>query len=297
MTSAVPKWTGKGKGTPLGYLSFILMVRFLGLLPAYCLLAVVTLRYLVTEKKARSAIRSLRMRLGLRTSLADIYRHFYRFGESLIDRFAFLLLDKPPFTYTSINGEAMVAAAAEGKGVIVLGAHVGNWEIAGNLLNQRIGAPVNVVVLDAEKESLQRVMKRALDERRMKIIAITPHTSDASIQIVNVLRQGEIVAMLGDRVLGETGERIDFLGAPALFPTGPFALAAVTGAPLITTAMVKTARHHYTFTAWEPIRLRDVPRERRSEAITQAMRRYVSIVEEMVRSHPLQWYNFYDIWG
>jgi predicted LPLAT superfamily acyltransferase len=290
-------WSGQGTGTSLGNRFFMVVLRFCGVLPAYALLFFACVSYAVADRRTAAALNGLRGRLGLRTNLLARYRHIYCFGMNLIDRFSFLLRSRSPFAFTCINEEYISAALAAGRGCILLGAHAGNWEIAGNLLASRLAAPVSVVLLDAEREALQRVYAPALAQRRVKLIAVSPGTPDASVEIMARLRAGEIVAMLGDRHLGENCERIPFLGVPARFPRGPFVLAALSGAPLIPVFALKSGLRSYTFVAHDPISIVDVKRSERDAAIRAAMERYVRILEDVVRSHPYQWYNLYDFWS
>lgn len=289
------RWSGRGKGTSLGNRFFMVLIRVFGVLPAYLFLFPACLTYALLDRSSKRALRSYRAALGMPGGFWSLYRHFYCFGMSMVDRFSFLVLRGSPFAYTCIDEERIAAAAAQGAGAILLSAHVGNWEIAGNLLYDRLEVPINVLMLDAEREALQRVYQPALDRRRFKAIAIVPNAPDAMVETVARLRQGELVCLLGDRLLDGRGMTVPFLGRPARFPIGPFAVAALTGAPVIPVFTLKTGLRHYTFTAREPIHV-PADRERRDEAIREALQRYVAHLEEVARRHPYQWYNFYDFW-
>ncbi|MBD3243648.1 MAG: hypothetical protein GF331_23865 [Chitinivibrionales bacterium] len=289
------QWSGRGKGTSLGNRFFMVLIRALGVLPAYAFLIPACLSYALFDRPSRQALRTFRSALGRRCGFTALYRHFYCFGMSLVDRFSFLVLRRCPFTYTCNGEERIAAAAGERNGVILLSAHVGNWEIAGNLLNDRLDVPINVLMLDAEREALRRVYQPALEKRRFRAIAIVPNAPDAMVETVARLRQGEIVCLLGDRLLDGRTMTAPFLGRPARFPIGPFAVAALTGAPIIPVFTLKTGLRHYTFTAYEPITV-SADRRNRDDAIRRGLARYVAILEEIVRMHPYQWYNFYDFW-
>jgi predicted LPLAT superfamily acyltransferase len=295
MTQA--SWDGKGTGSAAGNKSFLWIIRHLGIVPAYLLLLPVCLSYALTDEKTKTALSAFRQKLGLESPLLPLYRHILSFGMSLVDRMAFLLRSKSPFTYDCINEEYITGTIAQGKGAILLGAHVGNWEVAGNLLVDRIQTPVHAIMLDAEREELQAVYRPAMDQRRIHIIPMSANGLDTVVQAMACIRKNEILALLGDRVLDQQSERIPFLGSPAAFPKGPFVLAALTGAPIIPVFALKKGLFHYRFVGYEPIVVKPDSEQDRDRAILQAMKTYVSILEKVTRENPFQWFNFYKFWG
>ena len=114
------------------------------------------------------------------------------------------------------------------------------------------------------------------------------------VAVKNALNANGLVCMHGDRIAGQKGERHDFLGRKVTFPIGPFAVAALTGAPIIPVVVVKSGLFKYTFEAFEPMQCATGSREDRQKLIFSAMERYVGILESIVGKHPLQWFNFYD---
>jgi predicted LPLAT superfamily acyltransferase len=291
------QWTGEGKGSSAGNRFFIRLIRLVGVLPAYAFLLPACVSYTLFDRSTKESLRAFRRRLGRpRVGLLTMYRHFLAFGMSLIDRFAFLIRRRSPFRYRCIGEDRIADAVAEGHGVILLSAHVGNWEIAGNLLHDRLGVPINVIMLDREREALQQIYREATDQRRFRAIAIVPDSPDAMVETVNRLRNGEVVCLLGDRLLDGRQERVPFLGGDASFPVGPFVLSALTGAPIVPVFTLKTGLLHYTFTAYDAIRVPGA-RSHRDEAITESLESFVRLLETIVRSRPYQWYNFFDFWA
>jgi predicted LPLAT superfamily acyltransferase len=217
---------------------------------------------------------------------------------SLIDRYAYLITQKSFFTFSTNNEDFIENEVKKGKGVILLGAHFGNWELAGNLLQGRLNTKVNFLMFDAESKEMKDALRKTAENRSVNIIFVGNETSDTTIALVNALNRGEIVCLHGDRVLGEQRfEEVDFLRKIARFPTGPFVLSAATAAPVIPIFSVKTGLLNYTFTALEPIRFDTVSRNERQEKIHDAVVAYASALEAMVRKYPLQWFNYYNFWG
>ena len=99
------------------------------------------------------------------------------------------------------------------------------------------------------------------------------------------------MALQGDRALGNRGDvSVPFFGAPARFPLGPFVLARASGAPVVPAFCVMNADGRYAIEVGTPVRV-GVEGER------PALTHWVGVLEGMVRSHPEQWFNFFDPWS
>ena len=172
-------------------------------------------------------------------------------------------------------------------GMISLTAHVGNWEMAGRLLAARSARPTHVVVAPEEIQALERWVRRDGDGVRF-----VPRTAPTvSLQLVAALRRGEVVAVQGDRALGTRGDAlVPFFGRPAPFPLGPFILARALRVPLAPAFCMLGPDHRYTVTMPEPLTVAAGGEE-------EALRAWVARLEETVRRHPTQWFNFFDIWN
>ena len=291
------KWTQRAGGNHLGIRFFIWIISRTGLLPAYFFLIFASFQYVLLDRKTKKHLREYRSALGLRTTLVSYFCHFYSFGMSLIDRYAHLLSSRPLFRYDSINEELINEQLARGKGVILLGAHVGNWEIAGNVLQQRMNVPINLLMYDAESERVKQVVSSAVERRNVNVIFVSQDSPDSIIEVVNALKRGEIICMHGDRVLGtQRSEIVSFLGKQARFPSGPFSIAAMTGAAVIPFFSVKTGWRHYTFSAFEPVIIDNSDREIRQRKICDAVKHFSISLETIARRYPHQWYNLYNFW-
>jgi predicted LPLAT superfamily acyltransferase len=294
--SAVP-WNGASKGSAAGHWFFFKLISLFGLWPAYALLVFVALRYALVDRDAGRAVRAVRQHLGKKTSFADIYRHFFSFGMSLVDRHAFLIGRQSLFTFETIREDLIVSALEGKKGAILLGAHVGNWELAGNLLSDRIKADIYYVMVDAEKSDIRSVSNHALSQRRVKPLFVGQDGLELVLSVRNAIKNNGLVCMHGDRTFGQRGASHSFLGENVTFPIGPFAIAASTGAPIIPIVVTKSGISKYTFKAFAPMQFDGVTAENRDNYIFTAMERYVGILEQIVKEHPLQWFNFYNFWA
>jgi predicted LPLAT superfamily acyltransferase len=109
--------------------------------------------------------------------------------------------------------------------------------------------------------------------------------------LVGALRRGEVVALQGDRALGTRGDvTVDFFGAPATFPLGPFVLARAARVPMLPAFCLLGHDLRYTVVIAEPIHVA-LGEE------TAALARWARILETAVRRAPEQWFNFFDVWS
>ncbi|MBD3393167.1 MAG: hypothetical protein GF410_14200, partial [Chitinivibrionales bacterium] len=289
---------GRSRGSAAGNWVFMRLIVLFGPLPAYALLCLVALGYAVFDRETRRAIRGFRAHLGLPTRFVHIYRHVYSFGVNLIDSLAFLAGKQDFYRFSSEGEDLLVDLLGKGKGLILLSAHVGNWEVAANLLPNNRDITVNVAMLDNEREQIRRVFKPATEKRQVNIIPVNGDPLDIMIRMRAALGRNETVCILGDRVRGaEDSQAVSFLGEPAAFPRGPFAVAAITGAPVVTVLTLKKGLRHFHHRAVATYDFDGVSRAGRAARVTDAMREYVRVLEQAARERPYQWYNLYDFWS
>jgi|WetSurMetagenome_2_1015567.scaffolds.fasta_scaffold00185_24 predicted LPLAT superfamily acyltransferase len=297
MTSS-PAWDGTSRGSATGTGIFVKLVSLFGVAPAYALLVFVSLYYALFDKKSAAAVRALRSHLGMGDSLAHRFGHCFSFGMSLIDKYAFLSGRTNFFRFESHREDFITAALAQGRGAILLGAHVGNWEIAGNLLSDRLGAPIHYLMMDSEKPEMKKLFGKALNNRRINVIPVGEGGLDLVIAVRNALRENGLVCMHGDRAVpGQKTQKHNFLGEDVPFPLGPFAIAAATGAPVIPIVVTKSGLRKYVFKGYAPILFEGITPENRDKFIFTAVERYVGILEQTVKAKPYEWFNFYDFWN
>jgi lauroyl/myristoyl acyltransferase len=172
-------------------------------------------------------------------------------------------------------------------GVVSVTAHVGNWEMAGRLLAGRTRRRTHVVVAPEAVGGLERWVRR--DGDGVRFVARGP--VGVGVELVAALRRGEVVALQGDRAIGTRGDvLIPFFGRPAPFPLGPFILARAAGVPVVSAFCLLEPDDRYAIRMAPPVSV-----ERGGEV--DAARQWVGVLEEIVREHPTQWFNFFDVWN
>ena len=292
------RWDGRSRGGSVGNWIFVTIARKIGLRIAYLLLLPVAFYYVIFAAKAVKASRSYLWRVGLGGSwlqrARNSFRHFVQFGKVLLDRVVVIGGDASRFEFALDGTEHIESALREGRGVLIISAHVGGWELAAHVL-QRVNVPVNVVASTDEAPQVRAFFDRVFRDRSFSVISLDG-TSAPSFAIMAALARGEIVAMHGDRAIGSPTETLPFLGEPARFPRGPHLLAAITGAPVVHTFVAREGEFRYRFRAYPPEKLACLRRDERERIVTDSIRRFIAHLEETIRMYPLQWFNFYDFW-
>lgn len=225
------------------------------------------------------------------------WKMFHLFGCAWVDLFRFAQLGQEEIfreVHEIAGREHLEAAHARGKGVILLTAHLGCWELGGVFL-RHLGMPLSVVYVPdafADVEAARQILRKVsgVDE-----IPIRPQDTLASLPVLRALRDNRVVAMQGDRDFNDRGEVFEFFGAPAPFPTGPFHLARMTGAALVPCFIAYSSDKKFSL-ALEPMITVEASARREAD-VRSAMARWIPTLENALRRWPLQWFTFYDFWA
>lgn len=285
-------WKGQSRGTVLGYRIFFFTLRVFGIRGAYLLLRLVAFYYfLFAWKVVRIQYRYFRTvhGFGWWKSYWSVYSNLVQFGQTLIDK-TVVMSGKTDIPFEIIReGEHKIGEALqEGKGVLLISAHLGNWEAAGQLLN-KFDTTVNLVMMDLERQRLKSYLDSVMSGRKLNIISIGNDLSHL-VAIKQAFARNEIVALHGDRFAeGQRTLSFPFFGRPANFPLGPFILASKFKVPTLYVFCMKEKDLRYHFYAYDSGEIGSKP-----ELLLQ---RFVSLLSEKVKAYPQQWYNYYDFWA
>lgn len=293
-------WSSRSVGSKLQNQSFHLLLRVGGLRAAYALLYPVVAWYTLCRPSVR---RRGSYYLGRRFPgksllgrLSDSYRHQLVFGKALVDRAAVGLLPPGAITATLREREVLLDLLREGRGLILLISHVGSWQAMMPALSL-LKTPVNLLIQREEGDVDRHYFELRGEDCPFRIIDPRGYLGGA-IEMVAALKRGEVLCVMGDRVFGDARGvlPVDFLGAPAPFPTGPYKIAAATGAPIAVLFSVKTGAATYQMVFAGVLR---VPERagRGAQGYRPFVESYVKLLEGCVREHPFQFFNFFDMWA
>jgi KDO2-lipid IV(A) lauroyltransferase len=225
-----------------------------------------------------------------------IYRTIWSFGWCLNERHERLTMTRP-FHIEAEGIEIWDEVARPGRGLVLVTAHLGNYEVGSMLPAQLRGRQVHLVREPEADEQAQDFLQEVLAGFTQSRYT-THFQSDDPLQgmeLLDALRRGEIVAMQGDRP--RTGSRsIDatLFGRPFPLPPGPAALARIADVPLLPVFVFREGRRRYRVVFRPPIR---APRtDDRAADLETAMRRVAAEVEWAIRRAPHQWFCFRRLW-
>lgn len=288
------QWDGKSKGTLLGYKIFVFLIRKLGVRMAYGLLIFVSLYYfLFYPSNFREIYYYLRHRQGYGAVRAffSVYRTYFVFGQTIIDKIAINVGLRDRFTYEFDGIENLKEVLTEKKGGILISAHVGNFEISERFFSELdFSFQINQVTVDREVSVIKEYLDSIAEKSAIKYIYIKEDLSHV-FDINEALFSNELICFTGDRYFeGSKVMRAQFLGKEAVFPAGPFLLASRLGVPIIFVYVMRERNLHYHLYA----RRAESVKRRDAQSVLEA---YVQSVEMILKRYPLQWFNFFDFWG
>ncbi|MBS1213499.1 MAG: lipid biosynthesis acyltransferase [Proteobacteria bacterium] len=263
--------------------------------------------YFAVSAPARNASRDYLRRLGLyfpelgiRGSWWDSYRHFIAFGENLLDKIVVWLGKLDPQQIQFHNRQLLVDMLDQGRGAILLGAHIGNLELCRALADLRGYIRLNILVHTKHAEKFNRLLGSV--ERgaaNIELIQVTELNPAVAIRLHEKIQRGEFLVLVGDRipVTGGRTVRARFLGEEAEFPQGPYLLASLLQCPVYTLlSYPQGGRYHiYLDLFAESVR---VPHRQpqRDAMLAELAQRFATHLEVHCRKAPLQWFNFYRFW-
>lgn len=210
------------------------------------------------------------------------YRHLAR--EGLMTFRLSRMPEEEVFSRTSVEGiDDLRRALGQGKGVVVVSAHLGNWEIGAAALAVR-SIPVDVIAFRQKNPLFDHDLVSS--RRRLGVGVIVK--GDAARTAFESLRSGRVVATAADQNIRHRGVFVDYFGTPAATPKGPALFALRTGAPIFLGIALRQpgARASYRVVLTRVPTERDHGERTNVQSITE---RYTALLESYVRRTPEQY--------
>jgi len=218
-------------------------------------------------------------------------RVFRNFAKYLVDFFRFSKLDNE-YIKENIkieNRHYIDEVLSHGRGVIMVTAHLGNWELGGVVIALS-GYPFWAVALPHKYKKVDNFFN---SQREIKGVRVIP-VGKAVRQSLDVLRKNEILALVGDRDFTEKGLTLEFFGKPTIFPQGPAALALKTGATIIPGFMVRNGGDSFTLRFEKPLYFTSTGNK--DCDLLELTMQFKDIFEKYIQQYPEQWYVFRKFW-
>ena len=223
------------------------------------------------------------------------WKQFLNFIYIYLDRF--IQREVRDLDFTIEGREHVVDAKNGGKGCILLASHMGNWELAAHLLT-KVHTNVDILLYMGvrDKEEIEKVQKENVRRDGIRVIGVN-RSGGSPVDIVEglqFLRKGGFVSMAGD-VVWWKGQRTvtgSFIGRNVKIPEAPFALALVSGSPLLVFFAFRMPAGQYRFSVLPPIHVHAIEGADRSLSIQTAAQSYLQSLEDALCNHPFEWFHF-----
>ena len=253
--------------------------------------------YITAPLARRSSQAFLTRALEKRPTWRDTFSHLFVFATTLLDRVYLVNGRQHELTVAVRNESALWEAMKPGRGCLLLGSHLGSFEMLGIIGSVEKKLAINVVMHLEQGAHLRNLVFRSGQLLPYNVIALGQPGS--MLRVRECLARGEIVAILADRVYGdEPTLSLPFLGRAARFTLSPWRLARITGAPVVTVfgLFLGGRRYEIDFEGFEGpvVELRDAKHPDRAPVCLQT---YVDRLERHARRFPYNWFNFYDYWN
>ncbi|WP_034763918.1 lysophospholipid acyltransferase family protein [Chrysiogenes arsenatis] len=289
-------WSSRSFARHWQHQIFYLFIKIGGQPLAYALLYVVSWYYVLFSRTIRQRTYPyLHRRLGRKPRIRESFALCHSFGKTLVDRAIIGILGGETFQATLHGREELLALLQEEKGLLLMTAHVGCWQGAMSAL-ESLGKPVNLLM---QKEAGD--VDRHYFEHQGKACPYTiidPRGFlGGTLEILQALKRGEVVSVMGDRMLGNdrNSMEVKFLGETILLPFSAYKLASASQAPIAVLLSAKTEARQYELTLYGVIRVApDLPN--RPQNFIEHGKQFAAFLEDYCDTYPYQFYNFYDLW-
>ena len=290
--------------------SFLLMrltawgLRLIGRRGLRPIVYLIVLYFFAFSAAARANIREYQQRLtgwnehaALQPGWRSVFAQFMAFGDSLLDKLDAWQGRLRWDTVTVDDPHGLAAQMQSGRGQILIGAHLGNLEVCRALAERGGQCRLNVLVHTRHAENFNRLMHEA-GATHLNLIQVSELDAATMLRLHACIEKGEWLAIAGDRVPLHGGRvaEVDFLGAPARLPQGPYLLAGLLKCPLNVLFCTRQGRGFRLVmerfadeVAWDR-RTRDIQLQAHAQ-------RYADRLARACLDTPLQWFNFFPFWN
>ena len=293
-------WTQRREG---GGWFAIWLIRTIGLRigrrPARALLYPITLYFYFRRPfERRTSYQFLSRTLGRPASAWDVMRHIHRFASTILDRVFLLAGNFTHFDVRIHNLDELVSRARNGGGVLLLGSHVGSFEVLRVAATRTPDIKVSVVLDRQQTPAMTQLLHAINPQFAQDVIDASQQSIDIVLAVGDAVRQGKVTSLLADRARPhEMTVAVDFFGAPAVFPVAPFRIGAILQVPVVLCFGMYRGGNRYDLYFESFAERLVVPRRNRETELRAIVQRYVSRLEYFVRNDPYNWFNWHDVWN
>lgn len=297
-----PWWTFQERGSRLGMRLVLWLLNFCGYRVASVAVFPIAAYFFGTGRASRRASMEYLRRLHAHCPAApgptlwNSFRHHLEFALTILDRAWFWQGKLEKFQISTTGRELL--RQYRGRGVLLVGAHLGSFD-ALRVLAGVENLKLRVVMNRGQARKINALFRALSRGSDLNVVELAPGDIDGVLALRQAVEEGEMIAILGDRVVETSPGRtvkVPFLGSEAAFPENPWILAALLECPVMLTFGLRVGRLRYHLRAELFSDRIVVDRTRRREEIIARVNRFARRLEDLCCDHPFQWFNFHDIW-
>jgi predicted LPLAT superfamily acyltransferase len=280
----------------------IWLIRFVGLHFgrgfARLFLYPITLYFYFRRGPERRAARDYFRRLdGKPGSAWQVMRLIHAFASTILDRVFLLARGIDGFRVTTRGVDELHRHLDRGQGVLLLGAHVGSFEVLRVLATRRPDCKLKLVMDKSKTPALTALLEALAPRLSDSIIDTARGGMDIVLALSEAAREGAMITLLGDR--GRPHELMrdaPFLGTDAPFPAAPWLIASLLKVPVVLCLGLYRGGDRYDLVFETLAGQVELPRTDRTPVLDMHIRHYAARLEHYLREAPFNWFNFYDFW-
>lgn len=276
-----------------------LMSRIICLLPYNIVISLGTmmgkLYYRIAARQRKRALAQMQESLNIPAGQAEtiVKNLFLNLGRTFLEVMYIpsLTPEKIKHYVTIENKHYLANALAEGRGVVFLTAHIGNWEWLGAALSME-GFPMTSVIKRQPNDQHTRILN---EYRQMVGIEIFARGTTELVGAAKALRKGKILGFLADQDAGGNGVFINFLGKMASTPLGPAVFAKKFKCPVIPAFIIRKPEGGHRVMIHPPLYYQNTGNE--AEDLYNLTLSMTQIIEDTIKQYPDQWLWFQKRWN
>ncbi len=248
-------------------------------------------------RQREKTLENLRHAYGREKSEAEIHqiaeKVFENLAQTAVDVLRFDRFSRKEISQIVDYAEAFEVVKglfSEGKGIIMMSSHIGNWELlAGVFCHSGFrGAVVG-------RRIYYEPYNRWIVGLRRSVSVETLYRDESMREMLKVLQRNEILGILPDQDVDSTkGFFVDFFRRPAYTMTAPVRIALRSGAPLVSSFLIRQPGDRYRIVVGEV--LRPVVTTTREEAVQKYTEQWMKSFERVIREYPEQWTWMHNRW-
>jgi KDO2-lipid IV(A) lauroyltransferase len=283
----------------LDYTAYII-VRFLNVLFAFIPISLAlwlgrrvgTIAFLINKKRRRIAYANLKAAFAKEKTPRELQLITKKVYQNMAQTFVEILnLTKVSRRYIDRyvridRFDRIQDAAKSGRGVILLTAHFGDWELL-SLTSALVGFPISVLVREQKMKRLNELLNRLRESKGCRVIRKGMPTKN----LLKALYDGQIVGILSDQDAGKEGVFVDFFNRPTSCHAGPMEMAQRTDSLVIPNFIVRKHGPYHTVFLEEPVDFHGA-----GDDVKMHIQRFASLLESYVRRYPDQWLWLHKRW-